>query len=163
MDKQKPRALAGRILSQDFDRGKPLWENWFVDGLDGNRFALIWKMHHCMADGISGVAMANLLVGPDPDYEPEQRREWIPRPAPGGTQLVLEELRHRVRAPFALLRARGRWAEGGARPAPPSGAGFRALLEGVTGAFASGVRTPLNVEIGPHRRFDWTRFSFGEV
>jgi WS/DGAT/MGAT family acyltransferase len=157
------KRLAGRVLSQEFDRGKPLWEYWFVDGLEGNRFAVISKMHHCMADGISGVAMGNLLVGPAPDYEPAPRKEWIPRPAPGGTQLVLEELRHRVSRPFALRRSTLAGSEGAASPALPSRRGFRSLLETASNALASGSQTPLNVEVGPHRRFDWTRLPFAEV
>jgi WS/DGAT/MGAT family acyltransferase len=136
---------------------------WFVDGLEGNRFAVIAKVHHCIADGVSSVAMGSLMVGPDPDYRPAPRKEWIPRPAPGGTQLLLQELQHRLAAPFGLLRAVAGGDEGGAGSAPPSRAGFRALLESATSAFASGSETPLNVEIGPHRRFDWTRLPFAEV
>jgi diacylglycerol O-acyltransferase len=154
------KRLAGRILSQDFDRGKPLWENWFVDGLDGDRFALIAKVHHCMADGISGVAMGNLMVGPDPDYTPPPRKEWIPRPVPGAIQLVLEEVRHRVTAPFSLLRAVGRRTGDGGSAGVPSASGIRGLL---ANALDGGTPTPLNVEIGSHRRFDWTRFPLAEV
>ena len=35
------RALASRILEQRLDRTKPLWETWVVEGLEGDRFALI--------------------------------------------------------------------------------------------------------------------------
>ncbi len=69
-DIRQLKRLAGRVLSQEFDRAKPLWEYWFVDRVAGNRFAVISKMHHCMVDGLSGVTIGNLLVGPDPDYEP---------------------------------------------------------------------------------------------
>ena len=103
-DIRQLKRLAGRVLSQEFDRAKPLWEYWFVDSVVGNRFAVISKMHHCMADGISGVTIGNLLVGPDPDYEPAPRPEWVARPAPSGTQLVVDELRHRITAPIRLLR-----------------------------------------------------------
>jgi WS/DGAT/MGAT family acyltransferase len=162
-DLRQLKRLAGRILSQEFDRGKPMWEDWFVDGLEGNRFALISKVHHCMADGISGVALAKVLVGPDPAYKPPSSKEWIPRPAPSATQLVLEELRHRVSAPFSLLA--GAWGErersGG--PRRVEAPGLRALLDNVRDAIGSGSRTPLGVEIGPHRRFDFTQMPFAEV
>ena len=162
-DLRQLKRLAGRVLSQEFDRGKPLWEYWFVDGLEGDRFAVISKVHHCMADGISGVAIGNLLVGPDPDYRPAPRKEWIPRPAPGGAQLVLEELRHRVTAPFALLGGgEGRSDPGGAARAG-SRSGWRNLLENASSALAGASQTPLNVEVGPHRRFDWTRLALDEV
>ncbi len=157
------KRLAGRILSQEFDRGKPLWEYWFVDGLEGNRLGLISKLHHCMADGISSVAMGNLLVGPDPDYKPAPRKEWIPRPEPGGAQLVMEELRHRVEAPFTLLKTIRQGSGSDATSTSDTGTGFRALFDSATDAVTSGSSTPLNVEIGPHRRFDWTRLPFAEV
>ena len=62
------RLLAGRIFSQRLDRSKPLWETWFVEGLEGNRFALISKTHHALIDGIAGVDLATVLfdLGPVP-------------------------------------------------------------------------------------------------
>ena len=157
-DVRQLKRLAGRILSQEFDRSKPLWENWFVDGLEGDRFAVISKTHHCMADGISGVAMGNLLVGANPDYQPPAPGRWAPRPAPGPAQLVVDELRHRVMAPLRLLgSSRG---EGG-------GGSGRRRASGIGGLAGNALRrasdTPLNVEIGPHRRFDWARLPFDEV
>jgi diacylglycerol O-acyltransferase / wax synthase len=158
-DIRQLKRLAGRVLSQEFDRAKPLWEYWFVDSVVGNRFAVISKMHHCMADGISGVTIGNLLVGPDPDYEPAPRPEWVARPAPSGTQLVVDELRHRITAPIRLLRAERPRTSRRASTAPT-----RTAFGGLLGnAFHGASPTPLNVDVGPHRRFDWTRFPFDEV
>ena len=42
------------MLSEVMDRGKPLWDIHVVDGLAGGRGALIVRMHHSLADGISG-------------------------------------------------------------------------------------------------------------
>lgn len=157
------KRLAGRILSQEFDRGKPLWENWFVEGLEGGRFAVISKIHHCAADGISGVAMGNLLVGPDPAYEPPPARRWMPRPMPTPTQLFLDEARHRLSAPFEVLRS---LRDGEARepvPGAATGGGLRGLVSSVADLLRGASATPLNVDVGPHRRFDWLRLPFDEV
>src|SRR5262249_28663514 len=54
--------LAARIASQRLDRCKPLWENWLVEGLEDGRFALIFKTHHSLVDGISGVDLATVLL-----------------------------------------------------------------------------------------------------
>ena len=158
-DVRQLKRLAGRILSQEFDRSKPLWEIWFVEGVAGDRFAVISKTHHSMADGVSGVAMGNLLVGTNPDYEPPPQPAWTPRPAPGPARLIADELRHRVTAPLRLLGS-SRVEGGGGRSA-----GVRPSSLG--GLFGSAVRqasdTPLNVPVGPHRRFDWTSLPFDEV
>ena len=46
------RLLSARIMEQPLDLSRPLWETWIVEGLEGNRFALISKVHHCMIDGV---------------------------------------------------------------------------------------------------------------
>ncbi len=159
-DVRQLKRLAGRILSQEFDRAKPLWEFWFVDNLEGDRFAVISKIHHSIADGLSGLVIASMLVGTRPDYEPPDPQPWEPRPVPGAPQLVVDEARHRLTAPVRLLRA-SRSGSGSARgAASASRAGLGGLLGNAT---RQGSPTPLNVEVGPHRRFDWTRLPFDEV
>jgi diacylglycerol O-acyltransferase len=154
------KRLAGRVFSQEFDRAKPLWGYWFVDGVAGDRIAVISKVHHCMADGLAGVALGNLLVGPDPGYRPEPARVWEPRPVPPPGRLVLDELHHRLAAPWRLLHG-GPASNGERTPArAPSFAGVRALLGNAVHQVSP---TPLNLDIGPHRRFDWTRLPFDDV
>ncbi|HWJ42292.1 MAG TPA: wax ester/triacylglycerol synthase domain-containing protein [Solirubrobacterales bacterium] len=62
------RNLASRIFSQQLDRSKPLWELWLVEGLTGDRFAIIGKSHHALVDGVSGVDITTVLF--DLDAEP---------------------------------------------------------------------------------------------
>src|SRR6201982_1920104 len=67
--------LTGRIASQQLDRAKPLWESWLVEGLEGDRFALVFKTHHALVDGVSGVDLATVLFDFTSDPPP-------PPPAP---------------------------------------------------------------------------------
>ncbi|MFO0592284.1 MAG: wax ester/triacylglycerol synthase family O-acyltransferase, partial [Polyangiaceae bacterium] len=77
------KRLTGRLLSQQLDRDKPLWELWFVEGLGDGRFAIISKTHHCMVDGISGVDIATVLMDADRDAKPPGApKRWSPRPGP---------------------------------------------------------------------------------
>ena len=52
---------AGRVFSQALDRNRPLWELWLVEGLAGDRFALLSKTHHALVDGVSGVDIVTVL------------------------------------------------------------------------------------------------------
>jgi diacylglycerol O-acyltransferase len=51
--------LIGQVASTPLDRSRPLWEFHFAEGMAEDRFALIGKVHHTLADG---VASANLLA-----------------------------------------------------------------------------------------------------
>ena len=62
-------ALTARIQAQLLDRTRPLWELWFVEGLEGGNVGLIQKTHHALVDGVSGVDVATVLLDftPGPD------------------------------------------------------------------------------------------------
>src|SRR5947209_14773147 len=88
--------LAARIASQQLDRSKPLWENWLVEGLEGNRFALISKTHHSLVDGVSGVDLATVLFDAEPnppEPPPAELEAWQPSPEPSSAELVLAGVR----------------------------------------------------------------------
>jgi len=158
-DERQLKRLVGRVLSQKLDISKPLWEMWFVEGLERDRFAVISKVHHCMIDGISGVDLMALLMqaAPGEPAEGAEGARWMPRPAPGPAKLLADELRRRAALPLGLAQAA---AEALAHPSDALGAA-REAIEGAAQLLGSGLTpaspTPLNVAIGPHRRFDWTR------
>ena len=60
------RALVARVLSQRLDVDRPLWENWLVEGLPEQRWALITKTHHAMIDGLAGQRAHGDRAGPRP-------------------------------------------------------------------------------------------------
>src|SRR3954447_18358493 len=107
------RALAGRVFSQRLDRDKPLWEIWLVEGLEGNRFALLSKVHHSLVDGVSGADLMTVLfdISPDPSEPPAPDQKWQPTPLPSRTELLPEALLERATQPAEVvrtLRAAGR-------------------------------------------------------
>jgi diacylglycerol O-acyltransferase len=163
-DARQLKRLAGRILSQKLDRGKPLWELWFVEGLEGDRFALISKIHHCMIDGISGADLLAAFMRLEPESgEGAVPLRWLPRPAPSRGRLLADELRRRASLPGRIL---GAGLDGLRRPAEASESATHALGslgEALGAALGSASPTPLNDPIGPYRRFDWTRFDLDAV
>jgi diacylglycerol O-acyltransferase / wax synthase len=148
--------LASRIASQQLDRSKPLWENWLVEGLQDGRFAVISKTHHALVDGVSGVDLASVLF--DAEREPadsssSELEPWRPKPEPGPADLVLAGVRGMVSTTAELMT---RAVAAATRPASTFGI-LRDALEGVGEIAWAGLnpapQTPLNVEIGPHRRY----------
>ncbi len=49
------------VLERRLDRDRPLWECSVIEGLKGNRWAILMKIHHCMADGISATRILTQL------------------------------------------------------------------------------------------------------
>ncbi|HKH16691.1 MAG TPA: wax ester/triacylglycerol synthase family O-acyltransferase [Solirubrobacteraceae bacterium] len=158
------RALAARVHSQALDRSKPLWEMWIVQGLEGGRFALLSKTHHALVDGVSGVDLATVLfdLQPTPAAVEHPDTPWRPRDTPSGIDMAARGVRALIGLPFdAAARALG----AAARPNEAL-AGTREALEGIGEVVWAGLNpapeTPLNVEIGPHRRFVWVRHELSD-
>lgn len=88
-DDAELRLLMGRLMSQPLDRDRPLWEAWLVEGLADDRWALIFKVHHCMVDGIAGVGLLTALLDLTPDAALLEPEPWTPEPEPSGASRVL--------------------------------------------------------------------------
>ena len=85
--------LMSRLQSLPLDRQRPLWEMWFVDGLQDDEVGLIIKSHHALGDGIATVDVALAFV----DFEPDPPEDlpapaWEPEPAPPPIRLLLESV-----------------------------------------------------------------------
>jgi WS/DGAT/MGAT family acyltransferase len=156
--------LAGRIVSTKLDRAKPLWELWVVEGVSGDRFAIIAKIHHCMIDGVSGIDLTTILLNVVPDGTIEDSPEWTPRSAPTPTQLAVAESAKLTRRLIDNLTHLGeRLREGellGERTVDKSKAAMTSLR---SGWLSAADRTPLNPDLGPNRRFDWTELDLEDV
>src|SRR5262249_52565754 len=98
-------ALTTRVQEQLLDRERPLWELWFVEGLEDGNIALIQKTHHLLIDGVSGVDVATVLLDASPDYAAPAVDEWLPEPSPSPSQLLLDTLRERATEPAELVRS----------------------------------------------------------
>lgn len=75
------KALAGKIFSKVMDRQHPLWDFTLVRGIQGSRTGLIPRLHHCLADGIAGVELMNLILDSSPE-SPRLPKRKIPLEVP---------------------------------------------------------------------------------
>ena len=82
--------LMGQIMSHPLDRHRPLWEGWLVEGLAGDRWAIVFKVHHCMVDGIAGVQLLTALLDLEPVTEIGAAEPWTPEPEPSAVHKVLD-------------------------------------------------------------------------
>ena len=98
---------ATRILSRQLDRARPLWELYFIEGLEDGGFALLAKSHQAMIDGLDGMDIATVIL----DLSAEDSEElapperWQPRPAPSPASLVREGLGHLAASPGEVVEA----------------------------------------------------------
>lgn len=156
------RRLMARLMGQELDRERPLWELWFVEGLEDDRWALVSKVHHCMVDGVSGVDLLGVLLDVAPDAPVPAPQPWSPDPEPSAVAKVLDAWSAAVadrmglalRAPAALrdpVRAAATVVDTG-----------RGLLELVRHL---GRTTPTTLEgtIGPHRAWAYAVVPLADV
>jgi WS/DGAT/MGAT family acyltransferase len=154
------RNLAARIFSQRLDRSRPLWELWLVENLQpaaggAARFAVISKTHHAMIDGISGVDLATVIfdLSPVPQDVDHPDAPWAAKPQPGTAEVLASGALGAVRSGVGLAtRAINIITRPGAAAAE-----VREAAEGIGEIVWAGLNpappTPLNVPIGPHRRY----------
>jgi diacylglycerol O-acyltransferase len=158
------RALAGEQLAPPFDRARPLWELTLVDGFADERFAIVWKTHHAMADGISALDIGMLLFDADRGALPPPPAEpWGPRPTPSNAALA----RRAATGVVDTARRSGRWMSRAARdPADASrraGDGIAGLWEVTWNLARPAPKVPINpARIGAEREVAWATFDLTE-
>jgi WS/DGAT/MGAT family acyltransferase len=135
---------------------------WLVEGLDHDRFALISKTHHCMIDGVSGADLISVIMEPLPNAEPAEPVQWLPRPHPSDTRLLFDEARRRLAQPLDVARA----ALSAVRHPEQALAKVEESVAALAEAFSPTLRPasllPINTEVGPSRRFDWTEMAVAD-
>ena len=148
------------FFSRPLDRTRPLWEMMLVEGLEGGHWALGWKTHHCLVDGVGSVDLIGLLLGPGPTArsEPAPRRS-----ASGGPSW-------RSHVPEAVVQAAGAGARAGSAAAHAAAHPREALERSrdvaqliVRDELRGAPRTSLNVPIGQTRRYAVVRAPLEEL
>ena len=156
------RRLVGRLMSQQLDRSKPLWEIWVVEGLEDSRWSMVCKAHHCLVDGVAGTELLAAIMDLSPEPSPRLAEEWHPERTPSGVELVVGALRSVPARPLAaagvLRAAAGRPRDAAARLLEV-GLGSLALA----GVFRHAPALSINGPIGPHRRYAWASAQVDDV
>lgn len=99
--------LIARVMSTRMDRTRPLWEYWVVEGLEGGRWAVLQKVHHCVLDGVSGSALYQVVYDTSRETRPNVPDDWQPRPAPSTLALTAEAVRDLAMYPVDIAKTVG--------------------------------------------------------
>jgi len=156
------RSLVARVMSQQLDRGKPLWEMWIIEGLSEGRWGLITKLHHCMVDGVSGTELMAVILDSERDPKLPAPDDWHPERQPLGAELAAQALARRAVSPFEQLRTVRSAARSPGRVAKDAAETARGLWT-MAGVAAPPPASSLNGPIGPHRRWAWARSQLSDV
>lgn len=156
-------SLCARLFAEPLDRSRPLWEMHLIDGYRRGA-AVLFKVHHAMVDGASGVQLINLLMDASPQAPP------IPPPPARPNRALPNPFQHALAGLADTLRARVRLGRDAVRLlAQPDRAleATRATLEAL-GTLAGTMATPLpptpfNGPIGTARALAWLPLSMNEV
>jgi diacylglycerol O-acyltransferase len=152
----------GELMSRPMDRSRPLWEDWVLSGLAEDRWALVTKLHHSMADGIAGTDLLSTVLDASPDPPEVVVDGWSPGPEPGGLRLVVDALRDRASVTghgvVGVLRAGGH-----PRLALTHVAGLVRGLSGFARALRPVSGSSLVGPIGARRAYRWLEIPLSEV
>lgn len=160
--------LAGKVLTGVMDRTKPLWEIQIVNNIEGNRSAMISKIHHCMVDGISGVDLMKILfdISPKSTPPPPKPEPKSAAPKKDATQIffdsllgsVQEGMNRFVEMQQGLLQLTQTFAQN-----PQMIGAIPHLAENIPAATTPAPFLPFNKNCGGERILAWTEFSFSEA
>lgn len=155
-------ALISRLHSTQLHRDRPLWEMHFIEGVEGNRFALYGKMHHALVDGVSATRLFRSTMSTDPDQRDMPPMWAYERGGPettvdGGLSLgtlraIADNVQSQVGAVPGALRGLVSFAGGVLKRDP----------HGIIAPFAA-PRTSLNGPISAARRFVAQSYSMPRI
>ena len=81
--------LVARTMAERLDRAHPLWRLDVVEHLEGGASALVWRVHHCLADGGTNVRLGSaVLWDEEPDAPSPPPSSWRAEPQPGAFGLI---------------------------------------------------------------------------
>lgn len=154
-------SLVGTLFAIKLDRTRPLWEIWFLEGLEHGHVGLLMKAHHATADGIRGAQLYEVLLDRTPDAPLERSIPTAPETEriPSELELAARALLSIAGTPVRAARTTARLARAGVNMI-----GFRRSASWNAATFPfQAPRTSLNQPITPHRDFALCSVSLEDV
>ncbi len=155
--------FVGRVQSRALDRGRPLWELYLVEGLEGGRFAIVTKTHQALVDGVNAIDIGQVILDPDPSKQDQIPQTWRPRAEPSSLELIADSLWSSVRSPGRVL-TEGLGAVSNVQTFGRRVMGTTTELLGALARTATSPApaSPLNAAGGGHRRYVMLESKLGD-
>jgi WS/DGAT/MGAT family acyltransferase len=158
VSRERLREIVAQLMAERLDRAHPLWRLDVIEAMADGSMVLVWRIHHCLADGMTAMRLAGeILWSGAPDVAPVAASAWRPAPAPGGVSLFarctvagLGPAARRVRS----VGARARGLAESRRVAQESKAAVKRDLA------VSSSLTPLDHDAGPARQVAFASAPF---
>lgn len=161
-DQEAVAELVSRVMTHRMDRRRPLWECWFVEDVGDGRWGLLSKIHHCLADGISGSDIYRLVLDLSPEPVPAVPDAWepgeVPHPLPETARGIWASLaapaplwdtaREALAHPRRLVRRAVRSTQG---------------LVSLTGSLSPVEATSLTGPLDGRRRYTWLQLDLPTI
>jgi diacylglycerol O-acyltransferase len=90
VDPERLSAIVAELMAERLDRAHPLWRIDVVGPMTDGSLALVWRIHHCLADGATTMRLAGDLLWDASDAAAVAPSAWRPAPAPGGVSLLAQ-------------------------------------------------------------------------
>ena len=149
---QQLRDLTARIITRRLDRTRPLWEMYLIEGLEGDRFAVLSKSHQILVDGIATIDLGQVILDIDPQPKGTVHVDWRPSPSPSQAALVAGAVRDTLRDPLLAVDTMAENAGAVARTVGAVGGRLAELAEAVANRrFVP--ETPISARLSEQRRF----------
>jgi WS/DGAT/MGAT family acyltransferase len=95
--KRELESMIAQIASHALDQHRPLWEMWYIEGLEDGRVACVHKIHHTLADGMASVAYITRAWNQGFPETPEGGSNWVPEKIPSRRRLIWDALMDHVK------------------------------------------------------------------
>ncbi len=143
------------VMERRLDRERPLWECWIIEGLADGQWALLMKIHHCIADGIATMHMFSGLSdnGEGPTYATEIR-------AAKNSQEKSTKLPKLNLNPLSWVGGMWNLATGATSAAMLA---FEGAIEVTGGLLRPAAASSLNGPVSTMRRFSAARVNLDDV
>ncbi|MGH2989775.1 MAG: wax ester/triacylglycerol synthase family O-acyltransferase [Solirubrobacterales bacterium] len=97
IDEERMHRIAAELMAERLDHTRPLWRMSVVGPLEDDRVAIVWRIHHCMADGVTAMRLGSqILWDSEPDPVPPEPDTWTPDPEPSRLTLLVTDLEERA-------------------------------------------------------------------